>query len=119
VCRVVSAAHLVPAFERPLPPLQQVSLADTRGRRVRGAVTSCLRLHREFVHHLPVLDVLRTRGENTFYERTPIIPPGVSVISPSKLVVSESPVFDITSGSVVHPDGQSRSADQLLLQSTG
>ena len=53
--------HLVPAFQWPLPPLQHVALTDARKCHVLRFVTSCLHLHGQLVHHLPVLDVLLTQ----------------------------------------------------------
>lgn len=72
--------HLVPTIQRPLPPLEEISFTDTRGGHVMRAVTSCVHVYLEVIHHFPVFDNLWTAwmGKThtllqvmTFYWRLP------------------------------------------------
>ena len=53
-------SHLVPTFQRPLPPLEQISFTDPRGRRVLRVLASCVSFSMKVVNHFPVFDYLRT-----------------------------------------------------------
>lgn len=50
-------SHLVPSFQRPLPPLEEISLTDTRWGQVSRTVTSCVTLYLQVLNHLPVFDL--------------------------------------------------------------
>lgn len=52
-------SHLVPSFQWPLPPLEEVSLTDSRSGHVMRALSTGVHLRLQVVNHFPVFDKLR------------------------------------------------------------
>lgn len=70
-------SHLVPSFQWPLPPLEEVSFADSRSGHVIRALSTRVRLRLQVVNHFPVFDQLRREkksGSKKRQEDSPLCP---------------------------------------------
>lgn len=63
-------SHLVPSFQRPLPPLEEISLTDTWCGQVTRTVTSRVTLYLQVLNHLPVFDHLYAAHHYTQFDDT-------------------------------------------------
>lgn len=63
-------SHLVPSFQRPLPPLEEISLTDTRCGQVSRTVTSRVTLYLQVLDNLPVFDHLYAAHHYTQFNDT-------------------------------------------------
>lgn len=54
--------HLVPAFKRPLPPLEKITFTDARSAHLLRMFPPSARVDLDVVNHFPVFDVLKQKN---------------------------------------------------------